>query len=327
MIGVLRDSWPLFLGIGFLMLGNGLQGSLLGVRGSLEAFSPELMGYVMSAYFVGLILGSWATPIMLRRVGHIRVFAALASLISAAFIIYAAVVDPIVWFVMRALVGFCFSGVYIVAESWLNDASTNENRGQTLSAYMMVQMSGIVAGQLMLNAGDPKEYELFVLISVLVSVSFAPILLSVSPAPVYQTSKPMSVVELFRSSPLGMVGSFFLGGAFGALFGMGSVYGTEIGLSVFEISILLAAIYGGGTFFQYPIGWLSDRMDRRYLIIGTSLAALASAGVAILFWPIIVLVIGEFHLRVLYVAGLSVGRLRQSALQPPRRPHERLHRA
>lgn len=307
MLGVIGNSWALFLGIALLMLGNGLQGSLLGVRGSLEAFSPELMGYVMSAYFLGLIAGSWATPHMLRRVGHIRVFAALASLISAAFILYAAVVDPIMWFLMRVLVGFCFSGVYVVAESWINDASTNETRGKALSAYMIVQMGGIVAGQLLLNLADPRGYELFVLISVLVSVSFAPILLSVSPAPVYQSAKPMSLMELFRTSPLGAVGSFFLGGVFGALFGMGSVYGTEIGLTVFEVSILLAAIYAGGTLFQYPIGWLSDRIDRRFLIVWTALAALASCIVSILLWPIILVTVGEFPVRVLYVTAVLVG--------------------
>ena len=218
MIGVLRDSWALFLGVGLLMLGNGLQGTLLGVRGAMEGFAPELMGYVMSAYFIGLVAGSLATPMMIRRVGHIRVFAALASLVSAAFIIYAAIVDPIAWFVMRILVGFCFSGIYVVAESWINDALTNENRGSALSAYMIVQMAGIVAGQLLLNAGDPGGYELFVLISVLVSVSFAPILLSVSPAPVYQASKPMTMRELYSASPLGMIGAFFLGGVFGAMF-------------------------------------------------------------------------------------------------------------
>ena len=309
MIGVFRSSWALFLGILLLMVGNGLQGSLLGVRASIEHFSPELMGYVMAGYFVGFLGGSQLTPILLRRVGHIRVFAALGSLISAAFIIYAAVVDPITWFLMRVLVGFCFSGVYVVAESWINDASTNENRGSALSLYLIVQMVGIVAGQLLLNLGDPGGYDLFVLISVLVSVSFAPILLSVSPAPFFDASKPMTLRELFDASPLGAVSALMLGGVFGAMFGMGAIYASEIGLSVFEISIFMAVIFAGGVVLQYPIGVASDIFDRRLLIIAVAAAGLATcllgavAGEAVLFEAF------GFEIKFLYVTGALLGGL------------------
>ena len=204
---------------------------------------------------------------LLKRVGHVRVFAALGSLVSAAFILYAVYVDPIFWWVLRLVVGFCLSGLYVVAESWINDSTTTENRGQALSLYTMIQMAGIVIGQLLLNISDPAGYGLFVLISVLVSVSFAPILLSTSPAPLFQTSKPMSLRELMRVSPLGCVGMFLLGGVFSALFGMASIYAAERGFSVLEISWFTMAIYAGGMLFQFPIGWLSDRMDRRLLIV------------------------------------------------------------
>jgi MFS family permease len=283
MLAVARNSWALLLGMLLLMLGNGLQGTLLGVRGSAEGFSTTSMSIVMSAYFVGFLGGSRLAPEMIRRVGHVRVFAALASFISAVLILYAAVPDPIAWALMRVVIGFCFSGVYVVAESWLNDGSTNDNRGKTMSIYMIVQMLGIVTAQGLLNVADPAGYNLFIISSVLVSVSFAPILLSVSPAPVFQTTKPMTLRRLFKVSPLGFVGMFLLGVVFSALFGMSAIFGAQIGLSLREISAFVAAIYVGGMVLQYPIGWFSDRMDRRLLIGGlaTSGAVIALAGAII----------------------------------------------
>lgn len=279
MFTTLRETWPLMLGILLLQLGNGLQGTLLGVRGPLEGFDPGSMGFVMSAYFIGFLGGSRITPLLLKRVGHIRVFAALGSFVSAAFILYAAWVNPYFWVLMRLLVGFCFSGLYVVAESWINDSSTNENRGKALSLYLIVQMIGIVTGQILLNAADPSGYLLFVLISVLVSLSIAPILLSVSPAPVYQLSKPMSLTELYQASPLGVVGIIGVGGVFSALFGMSAVYATEQGFNLAQVSYFVMSIYVGGMLLQYPIGWLSDRMDRRVLIIAVCLASAATCAV------------------------------------------------
>ncbi|MEM7211933.1 MAG: MFS transporter, partial [Pseudomonadota bacterium] len=177
MLTAIRNSWALLFGMTLLMIGNGLQGTVLGVRGDAEGMSPSVLGFVMSAYFLGFLGGTQVTPYLLRKVGHVRVFAALASMISAAFILYAAVVDPIAWFLMRVMVGFCLSGVYVVAESWLNDGATNETRGQTMSAYIFAQMLGIIVAQALLNVADPGGYDLFVIMSVLVSISFAPILL------------------------------------------------------------------------------------------------------------------------------------------------------
>ena len=270
MIAVLKQSWALLLGMLLLMLGNGLQGTLLGVRGSLEKIDAGTMGYIMSAYFVGFLLGSRAAPWMLQRVGHVRVFAALGSFVSAAFILYGAVVDPLAWTLLRLVVGFCFSGIYVVAESWLNHSSNNETRGQALSLYMIVQMSGMVLGQLLLNVADPAGYGLFVLITVLVSISFAPMLLSSSPAPRHQSARAMPLATLIRTSPLASVGMLLLGGVFSALYAMASVYATERGLSVANTSLFITAIFLGGVVFQVPIGWLSDRVDRRVLIIGTT---------------------------------------------------------
>ncbi|MFT7180406.1 MAG: MFS family permease [Planctomycetota bacterium] len=268
----------MLLGLMLLMLGNGMQGTLLGVRGAIEGFDSASMSYVMSAYFLGLLAGSRFAPRLIRRVGHVRVFAALASVISAAFILYAAVPNIVVWSLLRLVVGFCFSGVYVVVESWLNDSATNETRGKTLSLYMIVQMVGIIAAQGIMTLADPAGWALFAIISVLVSVSFAPILLSVSPAPVFETTSPMSLRELYRASPLGFVGQILLGAIFSGLFGMSAVFAAERGMSVQQISIFVASIYIGGLFSQYPIGWISDRMDRRALIMAvTALGAVCAA--------------------------------------------------
>ncbi|MEL6478282.1 MAG: MFS transporter [Pseudomonadota bacterium] len=283
MLRVLSNSWALFFGMFLLQLGNGMQGTALGLRGGVEAFDSSTMGYVMTGYFLGFLGGARATPWMLRRVGHIRVFAALASLISAAFIIYAWWVDPLGWFLMRVLVGFCFSGVYVVAESWLNDGVDNTNRGKALSAYLMVQMAGIVLSQAMINVAPAAGFELFVIMSVAVSIAITPILLSVTPVPLFEATKGMSLVELYRSSPLGVVGCFFLGAIFGCMFGMSAVYATTIGLTTAQTATFVGVIYLGGLVCQYPIGWISDRIDRRTLIaIVTAIGAVGcvAAGAA-----------------------------------------------
>jgi len=280
MLLVLRTSWPLLLGIMLLMVGNGMQGTLLGVRGGIEGFSASQMSLVTSAYFLGFLFGSRATPGLIRSVGHVRVFAALGSLISAVLILFAAAPDWMIWTGMRVLMGFAFAGVYITAESWLNNASTNETRGQALSLYMIMIMTGIIAAQGMMNLGDPSGYILFVIPSVLVSLSFTPILLTASQAPAFELTKPLSIRDLYVASPLGCIGMFLIGGVFSAQFGMAAVWGSEVGLSVRDISIFIAAIYVGGLVLQYPIGWFSDRMDRRVLIF-----ALAAAGGFVTFVP------------------------------------------
>jgi MFS family permease len=273
---VLASSSALLLGMLLLMIGNGLQGSVLGVRGGLEGFSTFSLSIVMSGYFLGFLGGSQIAPHLIRRVGHVRVFAALGSFISAALIIFPTLTDPVVWTILRVVLGFCFSGVYVTAESWLNNSTTNEMRGKTLSAYMIVQMVGMVIAQGILSLGDPSGYILFIVPSVLVSISFAPILLSVSPTPPYETSKPMTLRRLYEVSPLGCVGMFLMGGVFAAQMGMASVYAIQAGFSLPEVSTFIAAIFIGAVVFQMPIGWISDRIDRRLVILG----AAAVGGVA-----------------------------------------------
>ncbi|MFN4201641.1 MAG: MFS transporter [Tabrizicola sp.] len=286
MLKVLTHSWPLLMGVMLLMVGNGVQGTLLGIRGNLEGFTTYQLSYVMAAYFLGFLFGSWAAPQLIRRVGHVRVFAALGSLISAVLVIYPVYPDWMAWTALRVLAGFCFSGIYITAESWINNTASNETRGQALSAYMIVQMIGIIASQVILNLPDPSGFTLFILPSVLVSLAFLPILLAPTPAPAFDGARRVSFARLFRISPLGCIGMLLTGGIFSAMFGMASVWGAQQGLTVGQISVFVGAIYVGGLVLQYPVGWASDRMDRRTLIMGLSaMAALAMALAAFVSLP------------------------------------------
>ena len=284
MISVLLNLWALLLGMLLLMLGNGLHGTLIGVRGEIEQFTTFEMSIVMSAYFVGFLGASRLVPDLIRRVGHVRVFAALGSFISAVLIIFPLFAHPIVWTLGRLIIGFCFCGVYIVAESWLNNGASNDNRGKALSLYMIVQMAGIVAGQGLLLVADPGGYVLFMVISILVSISFAPILLSISPTPAFQRTNPMTLRQLYVSSPLGCVGMFLLGGVFSSQFGMAAVFGAVADLRLGQISAFVAAFYVGAMVLQYPIGWFSDRMDRRVLISIVSAMGALAALVGIFGW-------------------------------------------
>ena len=274
------NAWALLAGIAFLMVGNGLQGSLLGVRATMEGFSTETTGLIMTGYFAGFLAGSVVVPRLVDRVGHIRTFAALASIASAAVLAHVIFVNVSSWTAMRLATGFAYAGLYLVAESWLNDAATNETRGQLLSVYMIVVMGGMSVGQLLLNLADPEGVELFILVSVLVSLSLVPITLSVSRAPDFEAPEYLSIAALYRISPLGIVGAIIMGLVQAAMFGMGAVYGRRAGLSIEQISLFMAALSLGGIALQWPIGWLSDRLDRRQVIIGTCLFGALSAFVA-----------------------------------------------
>lgn len=298
MFRVLSGAWALLLGMMLLQVGNGMQGTLLGIRGVIEGFSTLQLSLVMSSYFAGFLVGSRMAPHMIRRVGHVRVFAALGSMISAMMILFPTVTDPWAWSLFRVVIGFCFSGVYVTAESWLNNSSTNETRGQALSLYMIVQMVGIVSAQALLVVADPAGYVLFVIPCVLVSLSFAPILLSVSPTPAFDTTKPLSLLQILKISPLGCVGMLLTGGVYAAQFGMAAIYGSQAGLSVAQISTFVASFYVAALVMQYPLGWLSDRMDRRVLI---ALAALVTG-----IGAVIGMLLGD-HFSLLLLAAFLIG--------------------
>ena len=278
MTRMLASVWALLLGIVLIMLGNGMHFTLMGLRGGIEEFSAAELSIVTSGYFLGFLSGARFTPVLIQRVGHVRVFAALGSFMSAALIAFTLWAEPWSWTVLRIIIGFCMSGIYVVAESWLNNATTNENRGKMLSVYMIAQTLGIIGAQGLLTLGDAANAALFIGASILVSISFAPILLSVQPAPPVQLAKPGNLRDLFTASPLGTIGIFLLGSIYASQSGMGAVFGTEIGLSANQIALFVAMLFGGALLLQVPIGWLSDRLDRRKVICGAAFLGAVSCG-------------------------------------------------
>ena len=281
MFAAIRSCWALLIGIALIMLGNGLQGTLLGLRATLEGFPTFTTGLVMTGYFAGFLAGSTIVPKLLRNVGHIRVFAALASLASISALLHPLFVAPASWIVLRLITGFCFAGLYVVAESWINDVATNETRGQLLGVYMVILLGGMGVGQLMLNIASPMGVELFILISVMVSVAVLPISLTVSNAPRFDAPEHIGMGALYNASPLGVVGALGIGTLHGGMFGMGAVYANAIGLPVSWVSYFMASILFGGMVLQWPIGKLSDHFDRRQVIIAVAAVAALSSLLAI----------------------------------------------
>ena len=262
-----KNSWALFTGYGILMIAHGLQGNLLGVRSVIEEFNFIATGTMMSGYFIGYFAGANMVPKLVSKVGHIRVFAAFASMASLSILIHAVFVDPIVWTFARIITGFSIVSIFIVMESWLNDRANNRTRGQLLSIYMFITLIGLSLGTLLLNFSSPEKYEPFILISLLLSFALIPILLTKRKAPKFKKLGHIDIKGLYKSSPLGTVSMFCTGIIHSALFSLGAVYASAMNFTIFEISLLLFIITISGSLFQWPIGYYSDKSDRRIVII------------------------------------------------------------
>lgn len=270
-------AWALFTGIGLMMIGNGLVGTLVGIRSEQAGFGTNTIGLVMSGYFIGILVGSRAATRALSAVGHIRVFAALASLASTATLVYLLTLNPVAWGLMRFATGFCMAGLYVVAESWINDLATNDNRGRMMAFYMVVSMGGFAVGQLLLNVPDRTGIQLFLISSVLISLALVPTSLSASSSPPTLTLETMSVRDLAAIVPTGIVVSVLVGMATGALLGMGAVYATQAGLGPGQVSLFMGAPMVGGVVGQFPVGYLADRTPRRPIMIALGLLATAAS--------------------------------------------------
>lgn len=281
MLKVVISLWALFAGLALLMLGTGLQGTLLGVRASMVGFETQVTGVIMSCYYIGFMFGSWSTPRLIRRVGPVRVFAALASLVSFAPLAHALFVQPFVWALIRMLAGACMVGIYIIAESWLSGAANNANRGRLLSLYIIICQVSLAGGQYLLGLADPLGFELFVLVSALCSLAAVPIALSRRSAPRYEESASIGFRVLFKRIPLALIGVLLVSLSYGSFYAMGPVYAIKIGLDPTQIASFMAAAIFGSVLLQWPLGLLSDRMDRRKLIAllcaAVALVALALA--------------------------------------------------
>ena len=297
-----KKSWALFLGIGTMMIAHGLQLQVMGIRSVVENFNVVTTGIFMSGYYVGYFLGSHTTPKLVQKVGHIRVFAAFASLASLSALVAAVYVNPFMWTLSRFITGISLVSCYVVTESWLNDRATNKNRGQLLSTYMIILYFGLAIGMLLLNLSDPKNYEPFILVSVLLSLALVPILLTKRAAPKFKKIGTISIIELYKISPLGTVSSFCTGIIHAAFFSLISVYATLAKFTIFETSILVFIATISGVFSQYPIGYFSDFFDRRKVIVVTTMGSAVFA--------LLAMIIAGSSLAKMYLAiGLSFSKI------------------
>ena len=279
---ILKNSWALFTGMGLIMIAHGFQVSLLGVRAVHESFSLTATGFMLSGYFVGYFIGAKTVPILVSRVGHIRVFAAFASIASIVVLVHSIIVNPFTWFILRIASGFSMVCLYTIAESWLNDRASNKNRGSVLSIYMIVLYGSMSIGMFFLNFSKPENFQPFILVSLFMSLALIPILLTKRKAPTFKKITGMSLKELYDTSPLGMVGSLFYGTVQSALFSLLAVYAVSMNFTIFEISVVTFLLAISGAIAQFPIGKLSDIFDRRLVIIYTTFGASFFALCAIL---------------------------------------------
>ncbi len=268
MLQTLANVSSLLLGTAILVLGNSLLGIVLPVRMNLERVPEFLSGLVMSAFYLGFVLGSARIQVLIRRAGHIRAFAALAAILTACALLHSLVFEIWVWMALRVLSGFCMAGLYAIIESWLNVRSTNENRGQVLAVYVVTVYTASFGGQFLVNIGTVQGGELFAIVGLAVALSLVPVVLTRVAGPEIDKIKAMSLMSLYRASPLGVVVTCGAGLISGAFYALGAIYANELGLRVFHVSMFMGAPIFGGLALQYPIGRLSDRYDRRSVLLG-----------------------------------------------------------
>lgn len=292
----LRSVFSLLLGMGILLMGSGLIGTLLGLRAQSEGFSELAIGVVMSAFFVGYIVGSWLIPAVIARVGHIRTFAVLAALSAVAALAHALWIDPVVWWVLRLINGISLLGSYMVIESWLNE-QVLEKRGQVFAIYMMTSLLALGLGQYLLLLYGPEAIQSFMLVAMLFALGLIPIALTpvTQPVPIRTTRIPLR--ELYRRAPVGTVGAGVSGLVTGSFWGLAAVFARDIGLADAWVAAFLSAAIIGGAMLQYPIGRASDGRDRRKALI--VVAGLAAAGSLLIFLAIgqlpgLIVVLGLF---------------------------------
>ncbi len=309
-LSVVATTWPLLLGMGVLMLGAGLQSTLLGLRATLEGFPTVTTGVVMSCYYIGYVIGTKIAPPLLRQLGHIRVFATLAAIASAAVLVQGCFVNPLTWGAMRLLSGLCFAGIYVVAESWLNDRASRTNRGRLFALYMLVLYIGLGAAQFLLIVANPQTPIPFMLVAILISLAMIPIVVSAQQVPAHAVPSKVRIRELYRNSPLGVVAVTLSGLISAIIFSMGPVYARLSGLDTSGVATFMAVSILAAVLTQYPVGRLSDRIDRRTVIAGVCTLAMLVSGSIVAFprmpHPLFLTLAALFSGVVLTLYSLSV---------------------
>lgn len=301
MIVALRAVFSLLFGAGLLILGNGLIGILLPIRMGVENVSADLSGIVMSAFYFGFMLGSIAGQPIIRRVGHIRAFAAFAAAATAVSMAHALVFDVAIWAILRGISGFCMAALYATIESWLNVKSSNDHRGQVLSIYLVTSYLASLLGQLLVNTYEIEGLGLFCLGGLMMSLSLVPVVLTRVAGPELGAVKRLGLRVLYKASPLGVVATWGAGMLSGAFYALGAIYADSLDLSVWQISLFMGVPIFGGLVLQWPIGRLSDRYDRRTVLLGVLITCVVASVVLSFFGY------GGASLTTLLVAAVFLG--------------------
>ncbi|PVB62984.1 MFS transporter [Labrenzia sp. 011] len=283
----------LLLSVALLIFGHGLQTTLLPLAADRYYFSDFEIGLVSSAYFFGMVIGCLGAPLLIMRAGHIRAFAALVSLMSAAAILHPVLIDPYAWMIIRMIAGFSLAGFYMIVESWLNETATNENRGTVMSVYILILFGALMMGQVSIATMNISTFLPFAVASVMVSLAVMPVALTTSNQPAPITLVRFRPAQLYRNSPAAFVGVLFIGCSQGALLTLSPLYGSQIGLSSNQSAFYAAAIIGGGLIAQWPVGRLSDKLDRRLVLAGLG------SGTATVALAIVLLAPKEFQFAIL----------------------------
>ncbi|MEM7291749.1 MAG: MFS transporter, partial [Pseudomonadota bacterium] len=256
----------------FLLVGGGLQVVLLPIRGQLEGFTVSQIGFIGTGWAVGFTLGCILVPHMVRRVGHVRTFGALAAVLGMVVLLNALIIDATFWILLRALTGFCFAGAYMIIESWINEGISDEQRGAMFSIYMIVSQSAFMAGQYLIAVSDPSTEVLFMVSAILFCLAVLPTALSQARSPAPLTQVKFDLKGMFVNSPAAFVGSLIAGMLASSFQSFAPVFGVSEGMSATNVANMMALVMVGAILFQYPLGKLSDRMDRRYVMVGLSIA-------------------------------------------------------
>lgn len=277
MLPVLFPIGALLAGIALLLLGSGLLNTLISLRGSLEGFSDATLGLLGSAYFLGFFLGTFTSPALIRRIGHIRAFAFFGAVAAACVLAHALVVNPWVWMGLRVLTGIALVGFYAVVESWLNGTTPSESRGKVFAVYMVVNLVALAGAQQLLRLDSPSAFTLFAVAAIFVCISLLPVTATRLPPPALSDAPPHDLRRLWQAAPVAFTGALASGLAMGAFWSLGPLYGERIGLDAAQIATMMTTAIAGGALLQWPIGHFSDRFDRRAVLAVVALLAVAAA--------------------------------------------------
>lgn len=280
MLAAYRPIFSLLRGTAFLLAASGLHGLLLPLRGQEEGFSTAALGLMGTAWAGGFVAGCYFAPRLVRRAGHVRAFGTFAASAAIIALLTGLWIDELVWIVLRAFTGFAMAGAFMVIESWLNERATNENRGTVFGLYMMVTYASIMAGQMIVAAGDVGSASLFMVAGIFFCLSLIPTAVSSAAHPKPLQDVSLDLKGLYANSPVSFAACLLIGVANGAWGTLGAVYGARIGISTAEIALMMSLVVVAGAAMQMPIGRISDKTDRRFVLAAASFGS-AAVGVLI----------------------------------------------